>query len=88
MAPDFAAEALAALDLVQAGLDKLRASLTDPEPSAAVRMVSLKDAARRLGMSDRTLRRKPEAYGGVKAGGAWRFDPDKLTCTTYPTPYP
>ena len=41
---------IAALDAMQVALDLLRASLVDPEPSAATPMISIKEAARTLNM--------------------------------------
>ena len=69
---------IAALDAMQVALDQLRASLLNPEPFVAGQMVSLKEAARVLNMHERTVRRLAKAGAGVKAGGVWRVDVERL----------
>ena len=71
-------DVLQALDMLQAGLDALRASLASPEPSTPLQLVSLKEAARQLNLHERTLRRLASRGAGVKIGGAWRVDMDTL----------
>lgn len=78
MARKPSADAVEALDLIIAGLMKLRASWADPEPSDAGRMVGAKEVARLLGMHHKSVRRRAEELGGIKAGGAWRFPLERV----------
>ncbi len=78
MAQDPVCGVIEALDGLQTALDKLRASLVQAEPTVNVRLVSLKEDARQLGMHEKTLRRHAKAGAGVKVGGVWRVDIKRL----------
>ncbi|MCW6506893.1 helix-turn-helix domain-containing protein [Lichenifustis flavocetrariae] len=62
-----------ALDTMQTGLDLLRAALNAAAPEPSDKLVTIKHAARVLGVSERTVRRRASDGAGVMVGGVWRI---------------